>query len=648
MALPDPDNYKSWQEYARVLVQALAEADVDPTRVVAGSSNGIVIPPQQYVPDGYSPVWLSQEEAELYLGNPAFDPPTAADLFQIDTSQIAEAAITVQKIRDGAVEFDKIFDGAVGTQKLAALAVTEAKIKDLAVGTAKMQDLAVVTAKIGDAAIVTAKIGEAQIVEAKIADLAVNNTKIANLAVTSGKIANLAVGVAHIQDAAITDAKIGNVISSYSYNPATKAGWALLKDGSIEGTNITIYNPDGSVAFGSGSKVNLATQVIGALGVNSITGLGALALLNVIAPGNTTGFGALALQNVIDIAAQSTGLLDFASRISGAVDISRTAGFGSLAAVSYLTSGNISTYIGGAAIGRALIANAAIGTAQIDNAAITTALIQDAAINNAKIGDAQITSAKVAELTVGKLSSGLLDAIINVAGGRFVFTVGGSQLIIGNGFGNTNQFFLWYGPAQASVTTCSEANGTVYLRTDGSAYFGGTLSAGVISNSGRTTLASATQFPLGPFASAGGPISVTSTQSWGAILATGAEYLGSQNDPPQEADPFAAQHMVYRTSYTLEAFRINGPVTALAVWTEDVTSTSAWEFLGMSTGPEPMGRFAWRHRVGNSSTRTSSWIVGAVNDAYVWLTRGAIYRLADSQALGNISSNILQLSTVEQ
>jgi len=632
--LPTPDNYATWQDFARALVRSLDQGGLQDAAVpVSGQLDPNRPATSITMPDGYQMLWLSQQDAELFLGNPQFDPPRAADLFTIDTKNIANAAIDVQKLRDGAVEFNKLFDGAVGTQKLADLTVTTAKIKDLAVSGAKILDATIGTAKIGDAAIVTALIGDAQIVNAKIADLAVNNAKIANLAVTGAKIANLSVGSAHILDAAIINAKIGNEISSYGWDGTN--GWRITKDGSITGTKITILNSDGSVAFAAGKQVavagtnnivnssfqrdlfgwsigNTGAQVslllnlpnyfgkrqvaymhatapmpagsysdvvplgpwngqslatmrqyalpvkagdtvgarvlaaahrcnpalfilifdkngglleapatndgaidggaqdgdnmgtmqviykVGAptaayaqwmlrmnpragdeylffaepwmgklldkqevlppytagpadplatlgatLGVNAFgfgtlagkssvdvsetTGFGQLAkqsavdlssqIYNSLAKANVSGLGTLAGQNTVDLASQVYGLLSLAST-TGSLDRSRTTGFGSLSAIDMLTTGNISTYIQAAAIGRALIGNAAIGTANIDNAAITSALIQDLAVLNAKIadlavgnskiGDASITNAKIADAQITSAKIGNL------------------------------------------------------------------------------------------------------------------------------------------------------------------------------------------------------------------------------------------------
>lgn len=78
-------------------------------------------------------------------------------------------------------------------------------------------------------------------------------------------------------------------------------------------------------------------------------------------------------------------------------------GQGAFATLNQINTGNISTYIAGAAIGTAYIADAAITSAKIVDASITTAKIGDGNITSAKIGDAQITSAKIADLQVSTL-----------------------------------------------------------------------------------------------------------------------------------------------------------------------------------------------------------------------------------------------------
>ncbi len=89
----------------------------------------------------------------------------------------------------------------------------------------------------------------------------------------------------------------------------------------------------------------------------------------------------------------------------------------------------------------------------------------------------------------GKLGIGL-----DATGPRTVITdtytmyvTGSIMSVYGIGFGSTNQFLEWVGPVKSSLGQCAEADAIRYIRTDGSAYFGGSLNAGTIINPKRTT-----------------------------------------------------------------------------------------------------------------------------------------------------------------
>lgn len=602
--LPDPENYADWKQWARAVnreIEATGLTSGGPL-LVGGGSGGGGPATSITMPDGYKMVWLSQAEGDLFLGNPDFDPPDAADLFQIDTRKIADAAIA--------------------TRNLGEEAVTSAKIKTATIG----------SAQIGDGVIVTALIGEAQIVTSKIGDAQINNAKIADLAVNSAKIANLSVGAAHIIDGQIINVKIGNEISSYGYDGVN--GWRIAKDGSIRGTNITILNPDGSVAFASGSKVTTA----------QIIGLGALATADSVDLGSqtsgslpasrTTGFGALALADFVDLA----------TRTVGSLDRSRTTGFGSMAALNMLTQGNISTYIEGAAIVRALIGTAAIGTANIDNAAITTALIANAAIIAAHIQDAAITNAKIANLSFDKMTAGTLNARVDMGAGLIVFNVGGSQLVLGAGFGVGQQFVLWFGPNGFDPSECDAQRAVMYLDRNGGGYFGGGLSSGKTTNSAQTSLLSADVFELGPFTSAGRNTNVYLTVGFATLIEAGESYEGDQYFTPEGPDPFTGVRQVWRQH--INALSNVGFI--LASNAEDFTSTSIYRRIGSTGGAEPQGIYRWEHRIGGNQSRTISRVLGVGTDRFVRVTRESLVRVSDGANMRPmLDGNGLGIRTVE-
>ena len=96
-------------------------------------------------------------------------------------------------------------------------------------------------------------------------------------------------------------------------------------------------------------------------------------------------------------------------------------------------------------------------------------------------------SANVGTVTAGLVRSSNGNAYFDLDNARIVFNNGSVMKVQGVGFGSANQFIEWFGPVQSSFTSCTEANATYYLKTNGSAYFGGSLSAGVLKNSVQTT-----------------------------------------------------------------------------------------------------------------------------------------------------------------
>ena len=222
MSFPNPEDYDSWQEYARALVTAISDGGTLASIITSDSysastltSGGVGAPPA-----GYSAVWLNESDTNLFLTADGLTPPASA-LFQVDTINLADGGVLEAKIGDAQIVTAKIADLAVNTAKIANLAVSSAKIANLAVGTAQIDSLAVTAAKIGSLAVETGKIADLAVTTGKINDLAVTTAKIANLAVGSAqindlavieaKIASAAISTAKIADLAVTQAKIGNL-----------------------------------------------------------------------------------------------------------------------------------------------------------------------------------------------------------------------------------------------------------------------------------------------------------------------------------------------------------------------------------------------------------------------------------------------------
>src|SRR5690606_23725087 len=80
---------------------------------------------------------------------------------------------------------------------------------------------------------------------------------------------------------------------------------------------------------------------------------------------------------------------------------------------------------------------------------------------------------------------------------------GSSQRIIGNGFGANNDLMDYFGP-NVGVANASKSNAIMWMDQSGNAYWGGSLSAGVLKNAAQTTVLTANPtITVGPFTTNG-------------------------------------------------------------------------------------------------------------------------------------------------
>lgn len=100
-------------------------------------------------------------------------------------------------------------------------------------------------------------------------------------------------------------------------------------------------------------------------------------------------------------------------------------------------------------------------------------------------------------------------------GGYFMrFYAASVQTILGINFGASNNLCFWYGP-NVGEENCTQANGTIWFNNAGSAYFGGSLSAGVLKNAAQSTqISAAATVDTGPFTTNGGARVVNSSMSY--------------------------------------------------------------------------------------------------------------------------------------
>lgn len=143
----------------------------------------------------------------------------------ITTSKLADSSVETEKINNKAVTTDKLNDGAVDNSKLSPNAVTSEKIKDESIITEKLNDRAVTTEKVEEKAITNPKLGdqsvdgrvvrEASLETKHLANESVTTEKIARKSITKDKIAEDAVDETLVKDGSIVNSKLSkNAVST--------------------------------------------------------------------------------------------------------------------------------------------------------------------------------------------------------------------------------------------------------------------------------------------------------------------------------------------------------------------------------------------------------------------------------------------------
>lgn len=128
----------------------------------------------------------------------------------VTTSVIADSAVTETRFADGAIVNSKIQNLGITTPKIADENVTTSKFNDGAVTSAKLATDSVSTIKITDSAVVSSVIQDGAVITEKIANDAVTENKIANFAVTSPKFVASSVINSKILDSAVITAKFAD------------------------------------------------------------------------------------------------------------------------------------------------------------------------------------------------------------------------------------------------------------------------------------------------------------------------------------------------------------------------------------------------------------------------------------------------------
>jgi len=148
-------------------------------------------------------------------------------------------------------------------------------------------------------------------------------------------------------------------------------------------------------------------------------------------------------------------------------------------AANTIVAGNIAastitgTQIAAGTITGAKIAAGTIAASNIVSNTITASQIAANTITASQIAANTITGSQIAAATItaSELSVSTVSAITanlgTITAGEIIFDNGTNMMVEGIGFGASSNLLLWYGPHQASITTCTKANAYFYLATDG-------------------------------------------------------------------------------------------------------------------------------------------------------------------------------------
>ena len=134
----------------------------------------------------------------------------------ITTSKLADSSVETEKINNKAVTTDKLNDGAVDNSKLSTNAVTSEKIKDESIITEKLNDRAVTTEKVEEKAITNPKLGDQSVDGRVIREASLESKHLANESVTTDKVARKSITKDKIAEGAIDETlvKDGSIVNS--------------------------------------------------------------------------------------------------------------------------------------------------------------------------------------------------------------------------------------------------------------------------------------------------------------------------------------------------------------------------------------------------------------------------------------------------
>ena len=126
----------------------------------------------------------------------------------VDNSKLSQDSVSYDKIQNDAVITEKIQNGAVTTEKVEEKAVTNPKLGDSSVDSRVLREENVETKHLANESVTTDKVARKSITKEKIADDAVDTSQIINESIVNSKLSKDAVSTEKIQDESVTNKKM--------------------------------------------------------------------------------------------------------------------------------------------------------------------------------------------------------------------------------------------------------------------------------------------------------------------------------------------------------------------------------------------------------------------------------------------------------
>lgn len=126
----------------------------------------------------------------------------------VDNSKLSQDSVSYDKIQNDAVISEKIHDEAVTTEKVKEKAVTNPKLGDSSVDSRVLRDGNVETKHLANESVTTDKVAGKSITKEKIADDSVDTSQVVNESIVNSKLAKDAVSTEKIQDESVTNEKM--------------------------------------------------------------------------------------------------------------------------------------------------------------------------------------------------------------------------------------------------------------------------------------------------------------------------------------------------------------------------------------------------------------------------------------------------------